>query len=272
MCFGAVEDRANVGETSYHALGQRRTSRAELAEARASELRAAIAANSNAKEERDRMRASTGFNQLENSCRKVTGTLDGIEDGPTARCTGSKLVLAETRAKELAEAMRQQQVKLLFCLSSLLMWLFTPVQRGDQTICYNMEGHHHCRRRNGMPGGVCRNHILCSLHLQTPWSKILVPCPQESLEVGTQVCCLVTRYMDAVDWSTSANTQGVQGKNHQTVKWRLLCLCQDTEEALPGLLVNSRRLLALHCQQDAQSTGLQQLKLLQWICQDKDLK
>ena len=110
VCSGAGDDKANGREPSYHAMGQRRTSRAELAEARAAELRAAIAANSSSKVERDRMRASTGHNILENSSKQLSDSLDGIEERLSERCPGSKTAMAETRAKELAEAMRQQQV------------------------------------------------------------------------------------------------------------------------------------------------------------------
>jgi hypothetical protein len=120
-CSGAGDDQANGSESSYHSIGQRRTSRAELAEARAAELRAAIAANSNSKEERDRMRASTGYNILENSSKKLVDTLDGIEERLSGRSSGSKMAMAENRAKELAEAMRQQQVKVFVCLEQWIM-------------------------------------------------------------------------------------------------------------------------------------------------------
>ncbi len=111
VCAGTGDERANGRESSCHAVGQRRTSRAELAEARAAELRAAIAANSNSREERDRTRASIASKILENSSRTLAEPFDGFEEKISGRCSGSKMAMAETRAKELAEAMRQQQVK-----------------------------------------------------------------------------------------------------------------------------------------------------------------
>ncbi len=111
VCLRTGDDCANGTDSSYHAIGQRRTSRAELAEARAAELRAAIAANSNSREERDRLRASTGSRILENPSKTLVDSLDGSEERLSGRRSGSKTVIAETRAKELAEAMRQQQVR-----------------------------------------------------------------------------------------------------------------------------------------------------------------
>jgi hypothetical protein len=109
-CSGTGDDRAHISESSCHAVGLRKSSRAELAEARAAELRAAIAENSNYKEGRDRMRASTGYNILDNSSKRTADSFDGVEERITGRYPGSKMAMAETRAKELAEAMRQQQV------------------------------------------------------------------------------------------------------------------------------------------------------------------
>ncbi len=116
VCSRIGDDRASGRESSKLSIGQRRPSRAELAEARAAELRAAIAANSNSREEKDRVRASTGSNILENTSKKMADCLDGFDERLSSKCSGSKMAMAETRAKELAEAMRQQQVKKSFLL------------------------------------------------------------------------------------------------------------------------------------------------------------
>jgi hypothetical protein len=86
----------------------RAPSKAELADARAAELRAAMAAATQ-EERAARCRVSAGYNFLETP---AAARDDGeARAGGRPAAGGSKAALADMRAKELAEAMRGQQVR-----------------------------------------------------------------------------------------------------------------------------------------------------------------